>query len=222
MAKEIEVKVVIAGVGDVGFNLAEDLTRRGGNQLVLVDSDEKRCEYLSETIDALVLHGDGANPEILRKGQLQDADALVAATGSDATNTVIAMLGHNQQVKTIIVKLNDTWLWAACRELGVTRIVTPKISAAGQILAALYGFDRMDFSLGAREGMRMVEVPVKEGQSKRLAELRLPEGALVVGVLRGRQMLFPGKQVRIEKEDILVTLVENGAAGDRVKKILGN
>jgi trk system potassium uptake protein TrkA len=216
------MKVVIVGVGDLGFDLAEGLTRREGNQLVLVDVDEKRCEFLAAEIDALVLHGDGANPEILRKAQLQDANALVAATGSDATNTVIAMLGHNQQVKTIIVKLNDTWLWAACRELGVTKIVTPKISAASQIVAALYGFDRMDFSLGAREGMRMVELAVKKGEGKHLSDLDLPEDALVVGVLRGRQLLFPRPQTRIENEDILITLVENEGAVDKVRKLVGD
>jgi trk system potassium uptake protein TrkA len=209
-------------VGDVGLDLAEALTRRGGNQLVLIDSDEKRCEYLAGEVDALVLCGDGANPEILKKGQLEDADALVASTGSDSTNTVIAMLGHNQQVKTIVVKLNDTWLWAACRELGVTKVVTPKISAAAQMLESLYGFDRMDFSLGAGEGMRMLEVPVKEGYDKRLSELELPENALVVGVLRGRQMLFPGKQTRLQKEDTLVTLVENEGAVAQVRKSMGN
>jgi trk system potassium uptake protein TrkA len=215
------MRVVIVGVGDVGRELAEYLTRRGGNQLVLVDSDESRCEHLAGEIDALVLHGDGANPEILRKAQLQEADALVATTGSDATNTVIAMLGHNQHVTTIIVKLNDAWLRAACRELGVTKIVTPKISAAAQILAALYGFDRMDFSLGAPSGMQMVEVSVKEGYEKRLSDLGMPEDALVVGVLRGRQVLFPDQHARVEKEDVLITLVKNEGAATKVKKLMG-
>lgn len=214
------MKVVIVGVGDVGLQLAEDLSRRGGNQLVLVDSDEKRCDHLAAEIDSLVLQGDGANPEILRKAQLEDADALVAATGSDATNTVIAMLGHNQKVKTIIVKLNDAWLRPACRELGVTKIVMPKISAAAQILSALYGFDRMDLSLGVSEGMQLVEVPVKENDGKRLSDMELPEESLVVGVLRGRRVVFPGKHTKLEKEDILLTLVENERAANKVMKLM--
>lgn len=214
------MRVVIVGVGDVGRELAENLARRGGNQLVLVDSDESRCEHLAGEIDALVLHGDGANPEILRKAQLQESDALVATTGSDSTNTVIAMLGHNQHVKTIIVKLNDAWLRAACRELGVTKIVTPKISAAAQIQAALYGFDRMDFSLGLSGGMHMVEVPIKEASGKRLAELEMPQDALVVGVMRGRQVLFPDQHARVEKEDVLLTLVKNEGTAARVRKLM--
>jgi Trk K+ transport system NAD-binding subunit len=90
------------------------------------------------------------------------------------------------------------------------------------MLESLYGFDRMDFSLGAGEGMRMLEVPVKEGYDKRLSELELPENALVVGVLRGSQMLFPGKQTRLQKEDTLVTLVENEGAVAQVRKSMGN
>lgn len=215
------MRIVVVGAGDVGTDLAEHLGRRRGNELVLVDTDEKVCEHLASELDALVLHGDGASPEILRKAQVKEADALVAATGSDAINTVVAMLGHSIGVKTIIVKLNEPWLRAACIEIGVTAIVTPKISAAAQMLATLYGFHRLDLSLVVHGGMQFLEIPAKSYIGKEVKDIELPSGALSVGVQRGPEMLFPRPDFEFQEGDALLLLAENDDAADQVRKELG-
>jgi trk system potassium uptake protein len=214
------MKIVIVGIGSIGLELAENLARRHGNQLVLIDIDDKRCEHLGNSIDALVLCGDGANPDILKKARVAEADALVAATDSDSTNTVIAILGHRIGVKKIMVRLNDVGLRAACIEIGVTKIVMPKISAAAELLGALYGFDRLDISLLMRYGLRLVEIPAGKAAGKRLSEVELPDGALVVAVMRGEQVFVPNKRTKIEEEDVFFTLVENEDIMEKSKKYL--
>ncbi len=214
------MRVVIVGAGDIGRELAENLIRRGGNEVVLIDSDEKRAEQLASELDALVLHGDGTNPELLKKARIEEADALIATTGSDAINTVIAMLGHRMGVQNIIVKLNDVGLRAACQEIGVRKIIAPKISAAAEIFASLYGFDRLDFSLVVRGGLRLAELDVGTAQGKRLQELELPQGALVVAVLRGEQALIPRGETKLEKDDVLLLLAEGESALESVRQKL--
>ncbi|MDH3359998.1 MAG: NAD-binding protein, partial [Desulfobulbaceae bacterium] len=93
------MRIVITGIGDIGRELAGMLNRREGNELILIDSDEKICEKLAAEIDGLVLHGDGTDPAILKKAGLAEADALIATTPSDPINTVIAMLGHRMGVE---------------------------------------------------------------------------------------------------------------------------
>jgi len=214
------VRVVIIGVGDIGHELAENLTHRGNVELVLIDADENRCEELAGELDALVLQGDGSDPEILKKARVAEADALVATTGSDAMNTVTAMLGHRMGVQNIIVKLNGVGLRAACQEIGVNKIIAPKISAAAEILATLYGFDRLDFSLVVRGGLRLVELSAEGVRDKRIAELELPDGALVVAILRGDEVLVPRGQMKLEEGDVLLVLVESGGVLEKVKKLL--
>ncbi len=214
------MRIVIVGIGDVGRELAENLTRRENNELVLIDIDEKHCEQLAGALDALVLHGDGTDPALLKKARLTEADALVATTGSDAINTVIAMLGHLSEVPKIIVKLNGRGLRAACQEIGITEIVAPKIAAAARIQASLYGFSRLDFSLVARGGLRLVELEVGKAFDKRLADLNFPDGALVVSVLRDEQVLIPQGKTRLEAGDILLTLIQNEAVLKTVRQLL--
>jgi trk system potassium uptake protein TrkA len=214
------MRVVIVGAGDIGRELAENLIRRGGNEVVLIDADEKRAEQLASELDALVLHGDGTNPELLKKARVSETDALIATTGSDAINTVIAMLGHRMGVQNIIVKLNDVGLRAACQEIGVRKIIAPKISAAAEIFASLYGFDRLDFSLVVRGGLRLAELDVGAAQGKRLHELELPQGARVVAVLRGEQALVPREETKLEKDDVLLLLAEGESALESVRRKL--
>ncbi len=214
------MKVVIVGVGGVGRKLADTLSRLGRYELVLVDPDEANCELLAAELDGLVLCGDGTDPQLLKKTGLSPEDALVAATGSDALNTVIAMLGHRLGAAKIIVKLNDLGLRAACQELGVSRIIAPKISAAAEIVATLEGFERLDFTLVERAGLHLEEMSVDAARNRKLQDLAPPQGILVVVVLRGERALLPRGGTKLEENDLLLVLVENEAAADRFRKTL--
>ena len=141
------MRVIIAGLGDIGTQLAEDLTSREGFELVLIDQDEEKCEALSGEYDALVLHGDGTEPELLESAGAKQADALIATTDSDALNMVIAVLGKKFNVPRVVAKLSKTSLRTTARELGVDHVISPKISAATEISSLLHGYDILDFSL---------------------------------------------------------------------------
>jgi len=214
------VRVVIVGMGDIGKQLVDELSRGRENELVVIDRDEKRCEQLASELDALVMHGDGTNPEILRKAGLSEADALVATTDSDAINTVIAMLGHRLNVGKIIVKLNGVGLRAACQEFGVSKIIAPTITAASEIVATLFGFSRLDFSLVSSGGLRLVELGAAKVAGKTLSEIDIPEGAQIVAVLRGEQATVPRPRERLEEQDVLIVLVESDGVLSKVKKAL--
>jgi trk system potassium uptake protein TrkA len=203
------MRVVIVGIGEIGFELARSLGDKKGNELVLVDSDEERCRELSEQLDALVLNGDGSNPEILEKAQVREADALVATTGVDSINAVVAMLGKMMGVEKVLVKLSSASLQSACRHIGVTGIVTPTVSAAAQIISALYGFARVNFASVASGGLQLEVVEVEKKAAGRLGELEIPKRAHVVAVQRAERMMLPGAGTQLSPGDEILFLVED-------------
>ncbi len=213
------MRVVIVGVGDIGLELAQNLSRRENNELVLVDVDEKRCDAIASQLDALVLNGDGTDPEILKKAQLSDADSLVATTGSDPINTVIAMLGRSFEVTNIVVKLNGVGLRSACHAIGVRNVVAPKISAAAEILSTLYGFDRVNFSMISRGGLRLVELETGDAKGLEIADLKLPEGSHLVAVEREDRVLIPNPGLKLGSEDELLVLVEDEEVLEKVREV---
>lgn len=215
------MKIVIVGLGDIGRQLADILSRWENNELVLIDSEEKTCEQLAADLDALVLCGDGTDPEILRKARLAEAQALVATTGSDPLNTVIAMLGRRIGVEKIVVKLNNVGLRSACQEIGVDKIIAPKISAAAGIASVLHGLDKLDFSAAVRGGLRLVELGAGEARGRQLSSLDVPDGTLIVAVLQAGQMILPRPGLELGEEDSILVLAESDRAVERVRKLLG-
>lgn len=214
------MKVLVVGAGSIGVALAKLLGHHETSEVVIIESDEMRAKTVSEDTDALVLHGDGTHPEMLAKAGLPEVDALVAVTGSDAINTVIAMLGHRAGVDKIVVKLEDIGLRPACQELGVSDILSPNLASASRILSVLYGFKRMDFSVVTQGGLRLVELPAGKASGMKLSEIAFPDEARVIMVLRGDSGLVPRGRLKIEPEDTLVLLGENDAALARAREAL--
>ncbi|HXV64327.1 MAG TPA: NAD-binding protein [Vicinamibacteria bacterium] len=210
------MRAVIVGAGGIGTELVRILARRKDNDLVVIEENEERAREISAEIDALVLHGDGTHPEILSKARLGESDALVAVTGSDAINAVIAMLGRRAGVSKVVVKLDEVGLRAALKEIGVTDIIAPRLAAAAHIVSALYGFHRLDFTLVSRGGLQLVEVPAGPTAGKTLSELHLADDTLVVAVVREQESLLARGRTRLERGDILLVLVESSAAHERL------
>jgi len=206
------VKVVVVGAGDIGRQVAEQLVHESGCAVVVVDVDAELCKTLAGELDALVLHGDGCDPGTLAKAQIAEADALVAATGSDALNTVIAMLGRRAGVEKVVVMLGGVGLRAACREIGVTEIVAPKLAAAGRAVQALHGRRRLDFSLLARSGLRLTEISAEPLVGKTLGEADVGRDAVVIGLLRGDDPVLPRADRKLAEGDVLLVLAEDDEA----------
>lgn len=216
------MRVIIAGAGSVGGQLLADLTSAGGRELVVVDTDEGRGEELADAYDALVITGDASDPHVLEKAQIDRADALVAATGSDPVNTVIAMLAHRFQVDKIVVKLTSNSLRGALEEIGVTDVVAPTMAAAAGISAALQGVSRRDLALLAEGGLQLVEVQAgKDADGRRLGDLEVPEGAMLVAVLHEQEAELATSDTEVAEGDIILTIATGDQAADEARRRVG-
>jgi trk system potassium uptake protein len=211
------VRVIIAGIGTMGEQLLDDLTRGSGYEVVAIEVDGEICERLADTYDALVIQGDAASPEVLDDAQVEGADAIIATTGSDPLNTIIAMLAHQQQVPRIVVKTDTNALRGALEEIGVTDIITPAIAAAGRAQAALHGSERANLTDLARGGLRLTELTVAKGHDgEAIADLDLPDGALAVAVLRDKTMTVAHRSFRLAQGDVLLVLADDDHVLDKV------
>ncbi|MBS3786683.1 NAD-binding protein [Candidatus Bipolaricaulota bacterium] len=215
------MRVIIAGLGDIGTQLAEDLTVREGFELVLVDQDEEKCESLSGEYDALVLHGDGTEPELLESAGARQADALIATTDSDALNMVIAVLGKKFDVPRVVAKLNKTSLRTTAQELGVDHVISPKVSAGTEITSLLHGYDILDFSLLVQGGARLVEISPGGLAGKKIKDIDLPGGTLITSVLREGVAIIPRGSTKLNEDDILIIITENEKKEDDIKELFG-
>lgn len=217
------MRVIVAGAGALGLQLLHDLSETGEHEIVVVEIDEGRAEDLADDFDALVIHGDAADPEILEKAQIDAADALVAVTGSDPINTVLAMLAHRKEVERIVVKLTSNSLRGALEEIGVTDIVAPTMAAAARIEAALHGAEENDLSQIVQGHLQIAEISVgPDSHGRTIDDVKIPTGALLVAVVHGDDASLPRPDTRLEEGDVVVAIAESEQALQECRSQIGD
>ena len=100
------MRAVIIGAGEVGFNTARMLSQEGQNVL-LIESNQKLVERATEQLDALVIHGNGASPRVLAEAGVKSSDLLVAATSSDEVNIIACLAAKVQGVPRTVARLHN-------------------------------------------------------------------------------------------------------------------
>lgn len=134
--KPIE-SVVIAGGSLSGIHLAKLLTRRN-IPVKLIDKDYEKCVMLSETLPgATIIHHDATDLDFLRSEKIDQADIFISATRHDEVNILCSMLAKELGCQEVIVVLSNTNYRSILAPLGVKHVVSPRITAANQILSKI-------------------------------------------------------------------------------------
>ena len=219
----IPMRVIIVGGGQVGRALAERLEDRGEN-VVIVDEDEAAVESLRNDGFAAVI-GDGTDTEVLRKSGAENAKILVAATGDDDTNLLVAQLSKtNFDVEKILAKANDSDNVDAFEDLGVSTI-----SAAMSAAWALDNrIERPDLAhwmtdIGETGDVQQVEVTNEElvGKSVREVGPMLPDGCLIAVLSDGdsESVAVPSADTVVDRGDHVTLLGRRDAVREGMELV---
>lgn len=86
--------VIVAGIGDVGYRIIEELERMGA-KVVAVDLDGASKYFGTLRNRVPVLVGDARDRETLKRAGVEKAVAMIAATGDDAVNLSIGLASES-------------------------------------------------------------------------------------------------------------------------------
>ncbi|MCX6654359.1 MAG: NAD-binding protein [Candidatus Bathyarchaeota archaeon] len=114
--------VVICGLGQKGL-LLSDRYRELGEQLIVIEKDEKNVMigHCKER-GTVVLTGNAADPQLLRKAQAHKAKYVISVCGNDGTNAEVAVnvrqlaRGRKGRALSCLVHIVDLQLWRLLRE----------------------------------------------------------------------------------------------------------
>ena len=188
--------VVIAGLSDIGKNLAELLAKEG-NEVVVIDRDTAKCTAIAENSDIMVITGDAGQKSTLEEARVRSAHAFVAAAGDDSENLMICMMAKEMGVRTVISLVDETEHTETFKQAGINLQVNPDIVAAKHIYRLIshpyvkefLSFERADiFEIEIEEGMKCV--------GRAVSELATPLGVKVLVVQRGERYLGEDKEIR--------------------------
>lgn len=212
------MKIFIVGAGAVGSYLAERLSIEG-QDVVMIESDPVRAAEAQAEIDCLVIPGNGASLEVLRKAGLEDADLLIAVSSSDAVNVLACAAGTKLHVPQKVARVEDPQLKAEVRELGVDLVIDPDEAAARELLRLAQSggiSESIDFAGGELVLLGAHVDPDAEFVGLPLSELRDTVTGwnwLVVATIRnGVTTIARGSTVINARDHILIMAHKTGIA----------
>ena len=208
------MNVLIVGLGRTGSYLADALAESGAHRVVAVESDESR-DVSTTAAKIKVIWADGCEPTVLEEAGVRNSDLVVATTGDDEDNLVIAQLAKMHfGVPRVIARVNNPrnhWLYT--KEWGVDVAVSPTDIIAKIIEEEMSLGDLVTLLKLKGGAVALAEIKLKQSSKAAgslVGELKLPQGVVIVAVMRGGEVIVPGGETRLEADDELlaVTSVE--------------
>jgi trk/ktr system potassium uptake protein len=206
------MKVLIAGAGNVGRYVARILTE-AGHTVTVIERDDRVAERARQESGARVVHGDASEPAVLENAGIRAADVVVAATGDDEDNIVVANLAKFEfEIPGVVARVKNAlnaWLYEP--DIGVDVVVSAPHTIAQLIEEQVLVGDVVQL-LRLPEGQgAIVEATVLDrshllGQS--IADIAWPAGCVPVALARGPEIVSVSPDTRLRAGDRLICLTK--------------
>lgn len=203
------MRTIIAGSGDVVYFMARSLAA-AGHEVTLVSSDHPFCLRMAEITPARVVSGDPTLPVVLLQAGADEANALLALSASDPENLISCALASRVfRIPRTFSLVNDPDNRDLFAKIGVTRTLSP-VSIVSGFVSASVAEDTI-LNLFTLENERFVASEVEvDGNSdsvgKRIADIRMPRGAVLSVVIRGDELIAPHSDTLLAPGDRVVLI----------------
>ncbi len=215
------MRATIAGAGNVGTHIANDLAQ-AGHDVLLLEQDPDIAARLRLVAGVQVVVADACEPSLLTAAGVETCDVMVAVTGDDEDNLVISLLAKQVfAVPRVVARVNhpnNQWLfnetWGVDIAVSTPHLLTALVEEAVSVgsLVRLLQF----------EDARLVEVTLAHDSpagGQAISELGVPRDATVVAVIRERHVIVPRGETVMEPGDEVLVLVTPDSE-EQVKTLL--
>jgi len=215
------MRAAIAGAGNVGTHIANDLAE-AGHDVLLLEQDPDIAARLRLVPGVKVVVADACEPSLLAAAGVDTCDVMVAVTGDDEDNLVISLLAKQVfAVVRVVARVNhpsNQWLfnetWGVDIAVSTPHLLTALVEEAVSVgsLVRLLQF----------EDARLVEVTLAQDSPacrQAISELGVPRDATIVAVIRERHVIVPRGETVMEAGDEVLVLVTPDSE-EQVKTLL--
>lgn len=219
---------MIIGGGETTYYLAKQLLPMGIG-IKIIEQSKERCNELSELLpQAMIIHGDGTERNLLQEEGLSKVHSFVSWTSMDEENIMLSLYAKSSSKAKTITKVHRIDYDKIIDSLDLGSVLYPKNITAEYILQYVRA---MQNSIGSNvetlyqiienkaealefrvnEQSELIGVPLKE--------LRLKDNLLIACINRKGIVITPGGQDSIQMGDTVVVVTTNQGFND-LKDIL--
>jgi trk system potassium uptake protein TrkA len=211
------VRVIVVGAGEVGFHVAERLSKEG-QDVVVVDVRPERLDYVQTHLDVAVVEGSGASVSVLEHAGVRKAGLLTAVTNVDEANLVSCMSVRGAKDLVRVARVSNPDFYSDGAHLnpevfGVDVMINPERELAletTRLLKATAATDVASFAGGAVQlvGLRVTEDAPVAGRT--LADIGSDyegDSLLTVALTRNGTTIVPTGGTEIQSGDLVYFVV---------------
>ncbi|PZX49644.1 Trk system potassium transporter TrkA [Algoriphagus chordae] len=224
------MNIVIAGAGDMGYHLAEQLSF-DNKDITLIDTDREVLDYVASKLDVLTVQGDATSFEVLKRANVNRASMVLAVTTSEKTNIVTAVLAKQLGAKRVMARVrNHSYMdeenKSYFQNLGIDNLISPTMLCSREIFNMIENSsftEVFDF-----EGGKLNIVGITLDQSNPLVNQRIMdtksnpifEDIRIIAVLRDQKTIIPRGSTIIRNNDH-VFFISNKKNTQTIMEVLG-
>jgi trk system potassium uptake protein TrkA len=217
-------RVVIAGGGNIGLRLAQSLEKH--NQVKLIERDARRARKISELLEnAIVLHGDAADEELLIEENIDSADVFAALTNSEEANILSAMLAKRLGANKVMALINKPSYTELVESSVIDIAISPQTITIGSLLAHVRRGDVVRVHALKRGAAEALEAIVHgDERSSRVVgrtvqQIGLPEGVSIGAVVRGAEVIMAHHDTLVLADDHVILFLADRRHLEAVERL---
>jgi len=211
------LKILVVGIGELGRQIAIDLSRRG-HDVVAVDVNAEKCSALSREADLIVVNRDATDPGLYEEIELESFDVVIASTDRDEVNLFVAAVAKEYGVNSIIVVTRTGKASELIEMLGLAEVSFPSPIISAKLVVSYiegkYGVLQLTKVLSGKYGVYSIEVTSGDRivgmKIKELKEI-LPKDVMVLAVFDGEKFVEPDEELTIEPGYVVILLAPVGS-----------
>lgn len=220
------MRVIICGAGTVGFSLARYLSTHD-NHVTVIDSSHELITRLNDRLDVKAILGHASHREILQQAGADQADMVIAVTGSDEINMIACKIAHTSfQIPTKIARIRaQSYLNASgglafdYDEMPIDVVISPETEVAHAISRSLTvpgSFDNIPLADGRVNiiGVRCTEdTPIVNTPIRHIQNLFQDLDITIIAIIRDDHKFIPLESDLLLAQDQIFFAVDAGDIG---------
>ncbi len=222
------MNIIIVGCGKVGQKITEMLSLEKEHNITVVDLNYSVVSSLTNEYDIMGVEGSGTSLETLTEAGIENADILIAITGSDEINIITCLIAKKAGNCKTIARVRKPEYRKEINlikdELGLAMVINPELAAASEIARLIRFPSAIQIDTFAKGRVEILKFKIGEGSP--LCDLKIADMShklncqvLVCGVERGDEAAIPRGDFVLKEGDKISIVGSYENVTDFFKKI---
>jgi len=157
--------------------------------------------------ETLIVNGDARNMQLLEDEDIRRMDAFIAVTNNTETNILTCLHARQYGVKRTIALVENIDYIDISQNIGIDTIINKKLIAASYMVRYTMGAEVTSLKCLSGIDADVMELIARPGSAvtlKPISKLKIPEGAIIGGIVRGDESFIAVGDFQIRENDKVV------------------